>query len=457
MDRVVAGLGKDLYGLSNNIDNPLILGVATILLFVLVFLFLYWTDLRDTFSKIMGALVLVIVLTLAFNKPTVPARAPEDDPTVDSSNGFGSAIANYLLAVARFLVLLMLFYYVLKLAGLVIEAMQKHMVDEAYWAKIYSWFPFWILCGIAYKIIPVHLLISKIDPNDQEEVNKLAAASLPRIAFIKERVEKKKAENDEKYIKNAIIETSLSKFNKKLKDHAKALGDLLMLRKKGVNENEKEKESYNPIGIYRSISICDDKNYLDNINKDPKLREICNNRDASNSIAMCDNEEYVAKNKANSKFINMCKERNESNKKIADDIENNKLMGALNNASVANIQDDQLEDALKALNENFKSDLDMFIYRNEQYQQWINNIATSFGKQMHVFFGLMDVTNTRTWPVHGIAFVSGLIAVLVVYFLGNCTGQAYKVDVVVGYTNRFAFAAVLTVYLLNYLLSEYMK
>jgi hypothetical protein len=69
----------------------------------------------------------------------------------------------------------------------------------------------------------------------------------------------------------------------------------------------------------------------------------------------------------------------------------------------------------------------------------------------------MDVTNTRTWPVHGIAFVSGLIAVLVVYFLGNCTGQAYKVDVVVGYTNRFAFAAVLTVYLLNYLLSEYMK
>jgi hypothetical protein len=429
MDRVVAGLGKDLYGLSNNIDNPLILGVATILLLVLVILFLYWTDLRDTFSKIMGALVLVIVLTLAFNKPSVPARAPEDDPTVDSSDGFGSAIANYLLTVARFLVLLMLFYYVLKLAGLIIEAMQKHMVDEAYWAKIYSWFPFWILCGIAYKIIPVHLLISKIDPNDQEEVNKLAAASLPRIAFIKERVEKKKAENDEKYIKNAIIETSLSKFNKKLKDHAKALGDLLMLRKKGANENknETEKESYNPIGIERSIALCDDT-------------------------------QYVAKNTANSKFIKMCQERNESNKKIAEDVENTKLMGALNNASkVANIQDDQLEDALKALNENFKSDLDMFIYRNEQYQQWINNIATSFGKQMHVFFGLMDVTNTRTWPVHGIAFVSGLIAVLVVYFLGNCTGQAYEVDVVVGYTNRFAFAAVLTVYLLNYLLSEYMK
>jgi hypothetical protein len=406
MDRVVAGLGKDLYGLSNNIDNPLILGVATILLFVLVFLFLYWTDLRDTFSKIMGALVLVIVLTLAFNKPSVPARAPEDDPTVDSSNGFGSAIANYLLAIARFLVLLMLFYYVLKLAGLIIEAMQKHMVDEAYWAKIYSWFPFWILCGIAYKIIPVHLLISKIDPNDQEEVNKLAAASLPRIAFIKERVEKKKAENDEKYINNAIIETNLSKFNKKLKEHAKAVGDFLLLRKKSVNEKEKEKgkESYNPIGRYRSIAMCDDENYLANINPDPKLREICNERDASN-------------------------------KKI----------------------DDQLEDALKALNENFKSDLNMLIYRNEQYQQWINNIATSFGKQMHVFFGLMDVTNTRTWPVHGIAFVSGLIAVLVVYFLGNCTGQAYKVDVVVGYTNRFAFAAVLTVYLLNYLLSEYIK
>ena len=389
MDRVVAGLGKDLYGLSNNIDNPLILGVATILLLVLVFFFLYWTDLRDTFCKIMGALVLVIVLTLAFNKPSVPAHAPEDDPTVDSSNGFGSAIANYLLAVARFLVLLMLFYYVLKLAGLLIEAMQKHMVDEAYWAKIYSWFPFWIICGIAYKIIPVHLFLSKIDPNDQEEVNKLAAASLPRITFIKERVDKKKAENDEKYINNAIIETNLSKFNKKLKDHAKALEDLLMLRKKGLNENEKELDN-------RSIAMCDD-------NKDP-LQNICAVRDASN-------------------------------KKI----------------------DDQLEDALKALNENFKSDLNMLIYRNEQYQQWINNIATSFNKQMHVFFGLMDVTNTRTWPVHGIAFVSGMIAVLVVYFLGNCTGQAYKVDVVVGYTNRFAFATVLTVYLLNYLLSEYMK
>lgn len=389
MDRVVAGLGKDLYGLSNNIDNPLILGVATILLLVLVFFFLYWTDLRDTFCIIMGALVLVIVLTLAFNKPSVPAHAPEDDPTVDSSNGFGSAIANYLLAVARFLVLLMLFYYVLKLAGLLIEAMQKHMVDEAYWAKIYSWFPFWIICGIAYKIIPVHLFLSKIDPNDQEEVNKLAAASLPRITFIKERVDKKKAENDEKYINNAIIETNLSKFNKKLKDHVKALEDLLMLRKKGLNENEKELDN-------RSIAMCDD-------NKDP-LQNICAVRDASN-------------------------------KKI----------------------DDQLEDALKALNENFKSDLNMLIYRNEQYQQWINNIATSFNKQMHVFFGLMDVTNTRTWPVHGIAFVSGMIAVLVVYFLGNCTGQAYKVDVVVGYTNRFAFATVLTVYLLNYLLSEYMK
>ena len=426
MDRVVAGLGKDLYGLSNNIDNPLILGVATILLLLLVILFLYWTDLRDTFSKIMGALVLVIVLTLAFNKPSVPARAPEDDPTVDSSNGFGSAIANYLLAVARFLVFLMLFYYVLKLAGLIIEAMQKHMVDEAYWAKIYSWFPFWILCGIAYKIIPVHLLISKIDPNDQEEVNKLAAASLPRIAFIKERVEKKKAENDEKYIKNAIIETSLSKFNKKLKDHAKALGDLLMLRKKSKGTPQNEKELDNPIGRGYSIAMCDDAQYVASLN--------------------------------NLKLTQMCEERNKSNKKIADDVENTKLMGALNNASkVANIQDDQLEDALKALNENFKSDLDMFIYRNEQYQQWINNIATSFGKQMHVFFGLMDVTNTRTWPVHGIAFVSGLIAVLVVYFLGNCTGQAYKVDVVVGYTNRFAFAAVLTVYLLNYLLSEYMK
>lgn len=343
------GIFNDVLNVSAQLKNPLILGACTFALMILIPAYVFAKPMRRFTSNAIGAAALVLILTLAFNGPSMPLPTA-DDPTLDNSNGIGSVLANYLMVIARFLVFLLAFYYILKLIGQVIHVHRQHLINSILWAKfrmaggqLLSPIWFWFCCGLSFTFLYFAPSIQSLDQ----------------------------------------LETL---FNQRATDFAKTM-DLSLI--KNVNDIAIVKSQLGKNGVL------------------PTFKELLDK----------------AKAEANTNLERKC---NDSSEK----------------------QDEHcIYEALDLLRKHN-------CFKYECIQDVLNKASDDYAYNISKFYGPLDVSNISTWLVHGIAFISGLVTVIAVYYLGNSTSEIYDIRVVADYANQFAFAVILTVYLVNYILKR---